>query len=302
MNNDLAQPCRIAELLGKRSAFLLDAATGTALLASGQPAGTGSEEMNLSSPEKVLQIHAENIAAGSDVVTTNTFGVTQLFMRGKTVLALRALEDGVRLARRAAGASPHPPLVALDIGPAGCLLGPLGTVSYEAAAEAVCAQVEAGARCGADFVLLETFADTEEFGHAARAAKKSSGLPVLGTMTFGESGRSFMGAAPADLVREARAAGLAAVGANCSLGPDEMAPVIEQILRAADGLPVIAQPNAGQPVIKDGAAVYEMPAEAFAESAKKLLALGIKGIGGCCGTTPAMIAALRSILNNQTKG
>jgi 5-methyltetrahydrofolate--homocysteine methyltransferase len=122
-------------------------------------------------------------------------------------------------------------------------------------------------------------------------------------MTFSETGRSFMGAAPADMVRKASAAGLAAIGANCSLGPFEIIPVIKEIIeennKSDSPLPLIAQPNAGQPVYKNGSITYEITTNEFAEGAKQLLNLGISAIGGCCGTTPEMIAAIRGIIDNS---
>ena len=300
-----------ARLFDKK-VLLFDSAIGTALQAAGQPPGTRSEEMNLLAPEEVFRIHSENIEAGSDVVTSNTFGVSAQLLLGKTEHALQCLEAGLRIAREAAGKG----MFCLGIGPAGMLLGPLGDVSYEAAEEAYARQAEAGASMGADFILLETFSDAEEFARAARAAIGASGLPVLGTMTFTEAGRTFMGASPADMVRAARESGLAAIGANCSLGPSEIIPIVREIIaennkgnttgtvtgknvRAGYApLPVIVQPNAGLPACEGGETVYRVGAAEFAAGAGRLLALGVAGIGGCCGTTPAMIAAIRGMIDN----
>jgi len=304
----------LTDFFDARKIVLFDSAMGTALHAAGQPAGTGSEEMNELMPEKVLQIHRENIEAGSDVVTSNSFGVSQMMMRGDRERGLKLLGESVRIAKEAAagagvaagvgavsdaGAGGRKALACLDIGPTGAMLGPYGDVSYETAEEIFALMAREGARCGADFILLETFADLEEFIRAAGAAKLSSGLPVLGTMTFGENGRSFMGAAPADFVREARALGLTAIGANCTLGPQEMLPVIQDILSLAEGLRVITQPNAGQPVYRDGGTVYEITKEDFAAGAEELINLGVSGIGGCCGTTPEMISAVRGIIDSR---
>jgi len=283
---------------------LFDSAMGTALLAAGQPKGTGSETMNLSAPETVLKIHLDNILAGSDVVTGNTFGVTQMMMRGERELAIETLKKAVGLAKEAAsggGPGGREVFACLDLGPSGALFGPLGGVSYEEVEQVFAAQAQAGAQAGADFVLIETFADAEEFARAARAAKAASGLSVLGTMTFGEGGRSFMGASIPDMMRVAREEGLSAVGANCTLTPAEMLPVIKDILSLADGLPVIAQPNAGQPVITDGGLTYLTTADVFAAGAEELIAAGVSGIGGCCGTTPDIISKIRDIINRRQK-
>ena len=290
-----------------RGVLLFDAAMGSALLAAGQPPGTGSEEMNLSSPETVLRIHTDNINAGSDVITSNTFGVTQMMLRGEKEKALTALTEAMKLLRSsvemsyAQSPTVRPVLTCLDIGPAGAMLGPSGDLGYEAVEGLYALQAEAGARCGADFILLETFSDLEEFARAAGAAIKTSGLPVLGTMTFSANGYTFMGTSITDFAREARAAGLAAIGANCTLGPEEMFPVIRDIIAEQACLPIIAQPNAGQPVYKNGKSVYEVTEEDFAAGAEKLLALGISAIGGCCGTTPGMISAVRGIIDSKCK-
>ena len=281
---------------------LFDAAMGTALMAAGLADSTGSDETNMWKPETVLRIHRENTWAGCDVVTSNTFDLSQMLLRGGKQHRLGAAREGVKLAKKAAGEGPangKTILVCLDIGPTGALLGPDGDVSYKDAEDVFTAQAEAGARAGADFIMLETFSDADEFACAARAARKASGLPVLGTMTFGEGGRSYMGAGPGDLAAAARAEGLFAVGANCSLGPDDIVPVIAGIMEEAKGLPVIAQPNAGQPVYKGGQTVYEVSTAAFAYGAKKLLDLGVSAIGGCCGTTPDMISAVRGMIDRR---
>ena len=299
----------IDNVIKERGVLLFDAAMGSALLAAGQPPGTGSEEMNLSSPETVLRIHLDNIKAGSDVITSNTFGVTQMMLRGEKETALKALTEAMKLAKTATGndfvsyqrKERSPVLACLDIGPSGALLGSSGDLGYEAVEGLYELQAEAGARCGADFILLETFSDLEEFVRASRASMRVSGLPVFGTMTFGANGHTFMGTSLVDFVREARAAGLTAIGANCTLGPEEMIPVIRDIVAKSAGLPVIAQPNAGQPVYKEGNSVYEITKEDFADGAEKLLALGISAIGGCCGTTPEMISAVRGIIDSKGK-
>ena len=287
---------------GFRGVVLFDAAMGTALMAAGRGTSAGSDETNFWKPETVLRIHRENVEAGSDVLTSNTFDASHLLLRGEKQHVLGAVREGVKLAKQAAAEGPaygRTILACLDIGPTGALLGPDGDAGYSEAEGWFAAQAEAGARVGADFIMLETFADAEEFAVAARAARQASGLPVLGTMTFGEGGRSYMGAAPGDLAGVARAEGLFAIGANCSLGPDGIAPVIAQIMEEANGLPVIAQPNAGQPAYKDGQTVYEITTADFAYGAKKLLDLGVSAIGGCCGTTPDMISAVRGMIDRR---
>ena len=292
-------------LFDELGVVLFDAAMGTALMAAGQPKGVGSEEMNNIAPETVMNIHLENIRAGSDVVTSNTFGITQVMMRGDRDGALETLRKAVSLTKTAAAAGEAPCVrkihTCLCVGPSGALLGPFGDKSYEEAEELYAAQAEAGAQAGVDFVFLETFPDLEEFAHAARVVKKASGLPVCGTMTFEKNGRSFMGASPEGLIDVARAEKLSATGANCTLDPAEILPVIEKLISLADGLPIIAQPNAGKPVYSDGAIVYQTSAEAFVRDAVKLLDAGVSGIGGCCGTNPSIISAIRDIIDRRQK-
>ena len=280
--------------------LLFDSAMGTALIAAGQPAGTTSEEMNLTHPETVLEIHRENIRAGCDVITSNSFGVTPMIMRGEREMALKLLTESMKIAKQAASEKENI-LACLEIGPSGVLLGPYGDHSYEEVEEAFAAQAEAGSLAGADFIILETFADMEEIIRGAVAAGKASGLPVAGTMTFNEGGRSFMGASPGEFAGEAKRSGFVAVGSNCTLAPEEMIPIIEEILAEAGELPVIAQPNAGKPVFKDQKTVYEITPEEFASGAEKLIDLGISAIGGCCGTTPQMIGAVREIIDRRRK-
>jgi len=289
-------------LFEESGVVLFDAAMGTALLAAGQPKGTCSEDMNNSSPETVLNIHLENINAGSDVVTSNTFGITGLMQRGDRDGALRTLEKAVAIAKKAAaggGPGRREVLVCLCVGPSGAMLGQQGNTSYAGIEEIYAAQAEAGSRSGADFILLETFADHEEFARAAHGARKASGRPVIGTMTFGEGGRSFMGASLKDLIRVARAENLDAAGVNCTLDPLGMIPVVTELMSLADGLPLIAQPNAGQPVFEEGKAIYKTSAQAFAAGAEKLIDLGVSGIGGCCGTTPETISLIRVIIDRR---
>ena len=291
-----------AELIkyfNERAIVLFDSALGTALFDAGYPVGVGTEKACLTHREILFDIHLANIRAGSDVITSNSFGVTHMYMRGEKESALELLTESVRIAGQAAASGGV--LYCLGLGPAGVMFDSSGDAGYEEAEEAYAAQAEAGARAGADFILLETFADMEEILRAARAAGSASGLPVIGTMTFNEGGRSFMGATPAEFTARARASGFAAVGTNCTLDPPGMIPIVKEILDAAEGIPVLVQPNAGQPVYRDGQTFYEITTEEFSSGAEKLIDLGISGVGGCCGTTPEMISAVRGIINSRRK-
>ncbi|MCL2112131.1 MAG: homocysteine S-methyltransferase family protein [Clostridiales bacterium] len=287
---------------------LFDSAMGTALISAGLPPGTDSAEMNALAPDVVRGVHLDNIRAGCDVITTNTFGVTGILLRGGDEGAALALEAGVRLAREAAAAGQRinvgagggtdggRVLVALGIGPAGSIVGPLGDISYESATKAYALQAGAGAREGADFMLFETFADLDELMCAARAARAVCDLPIIATMTFDAGGHTYMGVTPADFAQAVMAENAVscgaeplffAIGANCALTPDEMPPIIDALTENARGaLRIIAQPNnADSP-------------DAFLPGIETLLGLGVSAVGGCCGTTPEMIAEVRAIIDS----
>jgi 5-methyltetrahydrofolate--homocysteine methyltransferase len=292
----------LKEFFKTRGIVLFDSALGSALFAAGYPAGLGTEKANITHRETILDIHLKNINAGSDVITSNSFGVTQMYMRGERESALKLLTEAVKITKQALSEEiieEGEILSCLGLGPAGVMFDSSGDVSYQDAEEAYAAQAEAGARAGADFILLETFSDMEEIIRAAEAAGKTSGLPVFGTMTFNEGGHSFMGTTPAEFARKARGHGFSAIGANCTLGPLEMIPVISEILEAAEDIPVLAQPNAGPPVFKNGQTFYEIKTKDFSAGAEKLIGLGISAIGGCCGTTPEMISAVRGIIDSR---
>jgi 5-methyltetrahydrofolate--homocysteine methyltransferase len=183
---------------------------------------------------------------------------------------------------------------ALGMGPTGDIIGLTSSLSHDEARGIFGRMAEAGAEEGADLILIETMSDIEEVKDAVAASKERTDLPVLCSMSFNETGYTFMGVTPEDFVREARAAGADAVGANCGIGPGEMLPVAEALLRAAEGgIPVFVQPNAGQPKIKGAEVYYDMTPETFAEGVRAMIEAGVKLAGGCCGTTPDMIALLR---------
>jgi 5-methyltetrahydrofolate--homocysteine methyltransferase len=310
----MSQANLLTRLLAERGRLLFDSAMGTALIAAGMKAGQRSEEMNLSAPETVTAVHRANIVAGCDVVTTNTFGAHPGWAdRDRTRIggaggaresghagahtAEAALRAGIRCARRAAsegGPGGKEVFVALDIGPLGEIIG-FGDLSHDDARRIFADMVRVGVEEGADMVLVETMSDLEELRDAVWAAKTHSDLPVLCSMTFDAGGHTFMGVTPEDFAREAEGMGVDAVGANCSLGPKETAGIAYRIA-AGTRLPTLAQPNAGQPAMRDGEAVYETTPEAFAEGFAELLEKGVSIAGGCCGTTPEMIAKLRESL------
>ena len=272
--------------------YLFDGGMGTMLQKAGLPAGTPPERMNLTAPEAVEKIHAAYRAAGADVITANTFGASRRKLGEDPAPYIAA---GVAIARRAAGPGGY---VALDVGPLGALLEPFGDMTFDEAYGMFAEIMEAGAAAGADLVLIETMSDLLEAKAALLAAKERTDLPVLVTMTFGEDGRTFLGVDPAAAAVTLTALGADVVGVNCSAGPRELRPVLQEILRNTH-LPVMIQPNAGLPRLVDGETVYDVEPEEFARWAGYFLEDGASIFGGCCGTTPEHIRALWAVLDGK---
>ncbi len=264
--------------------YLLDGGMGTMLQERGLRTGESPERLNLTHPEVVRDVHAAYVAAGADIITTNTFGASRLKMGCDPA---PYIVSAIRLAREA-GAR----LVAQDIGPLGAMLQPLGPMAFEEAYDSFAQQVRAGEAAGADLILIETMSDLLEAKAALLAARENSDKPVLVTMTFGEDGRTFLGTEPKTAAVTLTALGASAIGINCSLGPRELAPLVREMLQYTD-LPVVVQPNAGLPQMRKGQTVYTVGSEEFAACAEAFLRDGAWILGGCCGTTPAHIAALR---------
>ena len=274
---------------------LFDGGMGTMLQRAGLPAGVPPETVNLTGPKAVEAVHAAYAAAGADIITANTFGASRRKLGEDPAPYIAA---GIAIARRAAGAEKY---VALDVGPLGALLEPFGDMTFDEAYDMFAEIVEAGAAAGADLVLIETMSDLLEAKAALLAAKERTNLPVLATMTFGEDGRTFLGVDPAAAAVTLTALGADAVGVNCSAGPRELRPVLQEILHHTH-LPVMIQPNAGLPRLVDGETVYDVEPEEFARWAEQFLEDGAAILGGCCGTTPAHIQALRALLDKRETG
>ena len=270
---------------------LLDGGMGTQLQAAGLPVGQLPELWNLTEPEKVTAVHRCYVEAGSRVLYTNTFGVNGLKTArfGRSVSEL--VEAGVRCARAADRGEGI--RVALDIGPLGQILEPLGTLRFEEAYELFREIVIAGRDAGADLIVIETMSDLYEVKAAVLAAKENSCLPVWTTMTFEASGRSFVGATVSAMGLTLSSLGVDALGFNCSLGPKELLPLVRELRRWTD-LPLILKPNAGLPDPATGE--YRLTPEDFAEELLPALQEGIAYLGGCCGTTPDFIRVLHERL------
>ncbi|HHW14115.1 MAG TPA: hypothetical protein GXX28_04170, partial [Firmicutes bacterium] len=282
---------RLTALLD-RGPVLLDGAMGTQLIAAGLQPGECPETWNLARPETIRQIHQAYLEAGARVVTTNTFGgnrkkLAAAGFRGSAVEVNRA---AAALARKAVAEAGGQALVAGDVGPTGEFVAPFGPLSFAEAYEVFREQIGALADGGVDFVLLETFSDLGE-ARAALLAARDLGVPAGCTFTFDERGRTLLGADPETVAVVLESLGALFVGANCSLGPRELVPLVRRMAAVARG-PVAVQPNAGLPRFAGGQAVYPEGAGEFGRAGKDLLAAGATLVGGCCGTTPEHIRAL----------
>lgn len=276
--------------------LLFDGAMGTMLQKRGLKIGGIPEMLNLTDNEAVEAIHREYLEAGADIISTNTFGAN----RYKAEKAQRSLEElvipAVKAAKRATAAYGGK-YVALDIGPCGRVLRPAGDLSFAEAVEVFAETVRAGSAAGADLILLETFTDIYELKAAVLAAKENSSLPVIASMSFEENGYSFFGASVESMILTLEGLGVDALGVNCSLGPKQLTPIVEKITALAS-IPVIVQPNAGLPVFRDGAGSYDITSDEFARYALDFARLGVRILGGCCGTSPEYIAKVKALTAN----
>ena len=266
--------------------LLLDGAMGTVLQSRGLKPGGVPELLNLEQPELLTGVYRDYIDAGSQIIYANTFGANALKLKrtGKSVREI--VSAAVRVAKEAAGGRA---LVALDIGPLGELLEPLGTLTFERAYELFREAALAGAEAGAELAVIETMTDLYEAKAALLAVKENTDLPAFVTMSFEDSGRTFTGCTVASMAQTLTGLGADAIGLNCSLGPDKLAPLLRELAQNTS-LPVIAKPNAGLPDPVDGH--YDMDAETFAGCLAPLTEAGVSLFGGCCGTSPDYIRAL----------
>ena len=289
-NNTRRCDTQLAAVLAGETFLLFDGAMGTQLQARGLAAGEIPELLCITHPDEVSAIHAAYVAAGADVVTTNTFGASAVKL-GSAATPAEVFSAAVACARKS-GAR----YVAADIGPTGQLLAPLGTLAFEDAYDLFKEQVVAADAAGADLFIIETMADLAEAKAALLAVRENSDLPAFVTMTFDEDGRTFLGTTPEIASATLSSLGADAVGINCSLGPAEVAPLIARMLPWAS-CPVMAQANAGLPRVEGGKTCYDVTAEAFVEAVSTMVDTGVTIVGGCCGTTPDYIAGLRKMLS-----
>lgn len=276
----------LARVLAGEEFLLFDGAMGTMLQRSSSlKAGELPELLCLTEPDAVTAVHRAYVEAGSMAVTTNTFGANARKLGGKA--RVQDIFDAAIGCARQSGAR----YVAADIGPLGALLEPMGTLSFSDAYDLFAEQVRAADTAGADLIIIETMTDLLEAKAAVLAAKENSALPVFATMTFEESGKSFLGAAPDAVARTLEALSVDALGINCSLGPTTLRPILQQMLEVTS-CPVIVQANAGLPQVVGGVTTYPVEPEEYCAAVSQLVKDGAGIVGGCCGTSPDHIRGL----------
>ncbi len=267
--------------------LIFDGAMGTMLQKSGLKPGELPEMLNLSSPETILEIHKKYVKAGADIITANTFGANRRKLKDSS-LTRRVIESGVRIAKQS-GAK----YTALDIGPIGALLKPIGTMTFDEAYDIFKEQILAGK--DADLIIIETMSDLLETKAAVLAAKENSTLPVFTTMTYTDNGRTFLGTDPKTATIVLCSLGVDAVGVNCSLGPAELKNIVAEIIKYSSR-PVIVQANAGLPEVCDGETVFPVKAPEYTALLMQMVDMGVTIVGGCCGTTPEYISSIKASL------
>ena len=277
----------------KNHIVYLDGGIGTLLQAGGLKPGEYPERWNLSHHDVIIDIHKAYFDAGSNVVCTNTFGANCLkfaddeleqIIKAAVANAKKAREQSVQKGEK---------FIALDIGPSGRLLKPLGDLDFEDAVNVFSKTVKFGVKYGVDLIIIETMNDSYETKAALLAAKENSELPVIVSNAYGEDGKLMTGATPAAMVALLEGMGVNALGANCSLGPKQLRTVAEELLQKAS-VPVILKPNAGLPKSINGKTVFDVTVDEFSDEVAALVKKGVRVVGGCCGTTPEYIASLYS--------
>lgn len=292
---------RASAFLGRLDAHPLvcDGAMGTMLYAKGAPLEACFDVLNLNEPDLVQEVHRDYILAGADIIETNTFGGNRF------KLAVHGLEGKVRdinlravkLARDVRESTGRDVLVGGSIGPLGKYLQPVGTIDPEEARAAFREQGEALLEGGVDLIILETFSDLREITEAVLAVRATCDLPILAQMTFNEELVTFAGHTPEEVVEGLAGLGVDAIGANCSVGPSVLYDVLQAMVRCNPALPMAIQPNAGLPTRVGERLMYLSSPVYMAEYAEKMLQAGARIVGGCCGTTPGHIEAMREVVD-----
>ena len=278
----------IRDILGKQILFF-DGGMGTMLQKNGMKGGEIPELININNPDLIKSIHTQYLNAGADIITTNSFGANPLKLNGE-VSAEAVAEAAVKLAKEAVNEFKKG-YVAFDIGPTGKLLEPTGELSFDDAYESFKSMAIVAENSGADLVIIETMSDTLEAKAAVLAVKENTSLPIFLTMTFDETHKTLTGADVDVMSAMFEGLGVDCLGINCGLGPKQIAELMDRLAKISS-IPIMAQPNAGLPEIKDGKTVYTVSPDDFAEECTAIAKCGASVIGGCCGTTPEHIEKL----------
>ncbi|MCQ4828002.1 homocysteine S-methyltransferase family protein [Hungatella sp. SL.1.14] len=288
----------LMEEIRKRIVFF-DGGTGSLLQANGLKPGELPETWNILHPEIVTKLHYDYLEAGADIIKTNTFGANGLKFNDASEYGLdEIVTAAMENAKKAVSKAGDKGYIALDIGPTGKLLKPLGDLGFEEAYRLFSDVVAVGAREGADLVLIETMSDSYEVKAAVLAAKENCKLPVFATMIFDSKGKLLTGGTVESTVALLEGLGVDALGINCGLGPVQMKGILADIMKAAS-VPVIVNPNAGLPRSEGGRTVYDIDADEFAGTMREIVEMGACVVGGCCGTTPEHIRKTIALCKDQ---
>jgi len=284
--------------------LLFDGAMGTMLYEAGRSLDESLDALNLSHPDLVANVCRSYINAGADVIETNTFGANRVRLEHHGLAdKVRDINvRGVKIAREEREISGRPVLIGGSVGPTGRTLSPIGTLSAEEATAVFREQIEALLEAGVDLLVIETMGSVDEMNAALDAAEQCSDLPIVALMTFAEDGRTISGHAPESIVPMLAARRVSVIGANCSVGPQRLLGVIRRMRAAADELdgtaPALAAiPNAGYPTMVGSRLIYRSSPEYFAGFATQVVQAGATVVGGCCGTTPMHVAAMREAID-----
>jgi len=284
---------KFLERLQSGETLIADGSTGGSLQNIGPKPGTPPEDLVFDAPEMVLQLEDAFVAAGSDILLTDTFGGTRLRMK-ESKYGERAPEVNQRaaeLARQAASARPGT-LVAGSIGPTGMMMKPYGPLSLEDATASFAEQAKALAEGGVDLLVIETMFAFDEADAAFKGARSVTDLPIVVSFSYDRGVRSMMGVKPFDMFKRYRDMGAAMIGANCGTTLENMEKIQQEYAATEPGFPLWAKPNAGLPHLLDSATTYDITPQQMAEYAVKYVALGARVVGGCCGNLPGHIAAI----------
>ena len=281
--------------------LVADGATGTNLQKVGLQSGMSPEDWIFDRPDQLVALHRAWVDAGSDIILTCTFGGTRLRLKDSPYgdRAPELNRRAVELAQEAARTRPEV-LIAGSLGPTGQLFAPFGPLTHDAAVETYAEQAKALADGGADLLVIETHFALDEAGAAIEGAQSACDLPIVISFSFDRGVRTMMGVKPTQVVKAFKPKGVAAVGANCGTTLENMEKIVQEYAAADSGLIIWAKPNAGLPNVQNGVATYDVTPEQMAASALRNVQAGARIVGGCCGSTPAHLAAIAAAVKNLT--